>query len=371
MSKVNPLIQNCGTFIDQFLLEPANLYMRSISAVYLLTLLPLFTVAQGFSPAGERGPEYPVRAFLNKFSINLSSGYGHTFYEHTLDNYSYVATPGNGFITGMTNLSEGDTLSGVDQWHFNPVQNQFTVDSFRMVSPDSSSLLMNGGGNTIPLHLSVYYNLYRFRIGGGAGLAWHQTRTLSPYDFGEPPIQTTSAFRYRYYLLLGYSAYEYLNYAFAADVRVGRNVPGNNFNKAITQQTFFVNVGISVEKVVSEYFRLFVRPSWEFRNYSLGATGFSPALNVNDAMLTVQFGVSINYPDLPRSPIKSDKTQLKHYVSDPKTGMKRKVRGQPFWKKQNPKVGELYPELKKTKFNKRERRKNKAARKAREKKKKK
>lgn len=345
--------------------------MHRIFAVCVLSLLPLSAAAQGFNPEGRRQSEYPVRAFLNKFSVNLGSGYGHTFYNHTLNNYAYVATPGNGFITGMANLSEGDTVSGIDQWHFNPVQNQFAVDSFRMVAADSGSLFMNGGGHTIPLQVSIYYNLYRFRIGGGAGLAWHQTRTLSPDNFEEPPIQTTSAFRYRYYLLFGYSAYEYLNYAFAADVRVGRNVFGNNFNKAITQQSFFVNFGVSLEKVVSEYFRLFVRPSWEFRNYNLEATGFSPALNVNDAQLTVQFGVSINYPDLPRSPIKSDKTQLKHYVTDPKTGMKREVRGQPFWKKQNPKVGELYPELKKTKRNKRERRKNKAARKARKKKKKK
>jgi hypothetical protein len=54
----------------------------------------------------------------------------------------------------------------------------------------------------------------------------------------------------------------------------------------------------------------------------------------------LQFGITIKIPEIPRSPIEADHVQLKHVITDPATGRLMEVRGQPFWKKQNPKVGE-------------------------------
>ena len=43
-------------------------------------------------------------------------------------------------------------------------------------------------------------------------------------------------------------------------------------------------------------------------------------------------------PEVKRCPVKSCKTQLKHVHGG------REFRGQAFYKEQNPKIGELYPE---------------------------
>ena len=57
-----------------------------------------------------------------------------------------------------------------------------------------------------------------------------------------------------------------------------------------------------------------------------------------------QVGVSINIPEIPRSPMKSDHIQLKHVLSDDE-GRLKEFRGQPIWKVQNPKVGQNHRRL--------------------------
>jgi hypothetical protein len=150
--------------------------------------------------------------------------------------------------------------------------------------------------------------------------------------------------------LLGYSFYEYYDNAFAVDVRVGVIKMGSGFDQTVTTSSPFINVGVSLEKVFSEYFRVYLRPAYEFKNFNtVLPDGPTTVIDHGNSSVFLTLGVSINYPDLPRSPIKADKTQMKHYVTDPKTGVRREVRGQPFWRKQDPKIGELYPELVKSK----------------------
>ena len=48
----------------------------------------------------------------------------------------------------------------------------------------------------------------------------------------------------------------------------------------------------------------------------------------------------MNIPELRRSPIKADHVQLKHVITHPRNGRLEEVRGQPLWKKQNPKIGQ-------------------------------
>ena len=54
----------------------------------------------------------------------------------------------------------------------------------------------------------------------------------------------------------------------------------------------------------------------------------------------IQVGISINIPELRRSPLAADHVQLKHVITDPKKGRLEEVRGQVLWKEQNPKMGQ-------------------------------
>ena len=55
--------------------------------------------------------------------------------------------------------------------------------------------------------------------------------------------------------------------------------------------------------------------------------------------------MSINIPELRRSPFEADHVQLKHVITDPKNGRLEEVRGQVLWKKQNPKMGQNHRRL--------------------------
>ena len=325
-----------------------------LSLAFLLILTGLSAYGQGFDPGGERRrPSYPFRAFLNKFSINLSSGYGHTFYRHDLTGYNYVRNAEGSFITPEL---PGGSVAGYRNWFNEATPGVFTLggdaDTYKVVPglpPDSSNLRLKSGGYSIPVNLAIYYNLFRVRLGGGVMVDFHRARQPEPDNFlttfPEPSrIRSTML---RYYFLLGYSAYEYYDNAIGVDVRVGSINMGKGFDQSVIETGPTINVGVTLEKVFSEYFRVYLRPAYEFKRYTLNLPDATTIDHRNSAFF-VTLGVSINYPEMPRSPIKNDKTQMRHYVSDGH-GNKKEFRGQPFWKKQDPKIGELYPELIKSK----------------------
>ena len=99
-----------------------------------------------------------------------------------------------------------------------------------------------------------------------------------------------------------------------------------------------------MEKELSEYFRVIVKPSIDIKNYKVSVPGGSE-IRHGHPTLFLQVGVSINIPEIPRSPISNDHIQLKHVITDPKTGRLIEVRGQPITKWQNPKVGQNHRKL--------------------------
>ncbi len=310
--------------------------------------------AQGFDPGGldDRHP-YPFRAFLNKFSLNLSSGYTRTFYRHDFTDFAYLRNQQGSFLINADDALEGSVVNGLNNW-FSGVSTANAIPlngDYRMVRFDSTDSPLRSVGYGIPINLSLYFNIFRLRLGGGASMEFSTANVPEPKDFLSPyadPEQIKSRMT-RYYFLLGYSVYEYYDLAFGVDIRAGKVNRGSGFDDFYIQSNPFFNIGVTLEKVYSEYFRVYLRPSYEFKSYviSLPEAAAQPELTINDNAFQVTLGLSINYPDLPRSPIPNDNTQMKHYVSDSK-GNRMLVRGQPLWKKQDPKVGELYPELRKS-----------------------
>ncbi|MGB3779767.1 MAG: hypothetical protein WA960_15505 [Tunicatimonas sp.] len=309
---------------------------------------PKLGIQTGYDPGVKQRPSYPFRAFLNRFSVNLSTGYGRTFYRHDLSGYNYVRNAQGSYITpGLT----GGNLIGYSNW-FNAATPATVAlggdeESYKLVPANDGEIAMASGGYSIPVNLAIYFNLFRLRLGGGAMIDFHRANVPEPDNFLTtfPEPDPVGARMFRYYGLLGYSVWEYYDNAIGVDVRVGKINMGRNF--AAADATPFVNVGVTLEKVFSEYFRVYLRPAYEYKRYALNLPDATTVNHRNSAFF-LTLGVSINYPDLPRSPIKNDRTQMRHYVSDSQ-GNKKEFRGQPFWRKQDPKIGELYPHLQKTK----------------------
>lgn len=247
-------------------------------------------------PVGDRGPfrnrrfnpNYGLRSILNKFTFTPTLGYSRTFYREK-------------------------------------------VESTEMAGD------FNGWG--IPVSGTLNFHINRFRIGGGAGIEFHSFKD-EQIGIDNGIINDKKTMFTKFYGNIGAEVYQYWNYMLVPEIQVGSMKLGKGFNTDSLSNGMFVNLGVSVEKVLSEYFRLIIKPSYELR--SLEKSGSEPA-DYNMNAFTIKFGVSIRYPDLPRCPLKACHTQIKHIHYG------NEYRGQPLPIKQNRKYGELNPVLKKYK----------------------
>lgn len=315
----------------------------------------------------------PIRVFVNKFSWTLTSGYGATNYKHSLQGYTFYqdltnqyisansADGSNGIYQGFENWFNGPTLgtavSIADQTNVpfprlnDPVNNPFLANNQLLLDADSIGLEFSGVSNTIPLLASLHFDLQKFRIGLGVQFEYVSVSALKPNvreDIIRPYVPNfNSTFNTKIFGLLGYKFHEYWDYSFVAELQVGRINAGRQFNTDALGigQNLFVNLGVSIEKNLSEYFRVIVRPSYDFRNYTINIPSDVPTSIQHDYnMFAIQIGISINIPEIPRSPYQSDHVQLKHVITAP-DGQLKEVRGQPMWKVQNPKVGQNHRRL--------------------------
>ncbi|UXX78632.1 hypothetical protein N7E81_14820 [Reichenbachiella carrageenanivorans] len=318
----------------------------------------------------------PVRAVLNQFSITFSTGYNATTYSHDLSGYYYLQTDTEQFITPDTGQPLGASFPAYRNWLndptladtiivndiydvpysplANPVGNPELNQGLSTYNADSLNLGFKGKGWGIPINLGIRYNYQNFRIGLGMSLEFHTIKSLSPTvsDMGirnyEPNFK--KAVYFSYFLNLGYKFYDFWDYSFAAELELGKNKMGKNFNSSLMSQGMLVNFGISIEKNLSEYFRVIVKPSYDFKNYSINIPEGGGSIQHKNPAFKVNVGISITIPEIPRSPMKSDHVQLKHLYTDPQTGRVSEVRGQPIWKHQNPKVGQNHRKLWRYKF---------------------
>ncbi len=287
----------------------------------------------------------PLRAFLNKFSLNTSLGYGRTFYSHNV-NSDVLETPDKLIMLGEYTLTGNDLeYTGLVDWlnaptvvAGNAVIGQSTGNN--ILYSDSSTIGYKGSGFNIPLNVSLQLDIDRFRIGGGIMYEFHKIKNLQPSGQGIYPYVPNfgSTFMFRYYFMAGARVYHFMGWDYNVDIQIGKVKYGNQYDKSALQNGIYFNLGIPIEYELSEYFWIVVRPSFDFKNYtmSISQNDGSAGFQYNQPALYLNFGVRMKLPEVKRCPIKSCKTQLKHVHGG------REFRGQSFFKRQNPKIGELY-----------------------------
>ncbi len=314
----------------------------------------------------------PFRLIFNKFSWTVSTGYGVTNYKHDLEGFYFFQDPNVQQVLFNTN-ELGPEFQGYENWMSDPVQgssiilhdlydvpydylenpvnNPLLKNKQFLLNTDTSALSFASLASTIPIQASLHFDIKKvFRVGIGFQYERHSMRALKPSIYEsqirplEPDFKSTSYTKI--YGILGYQFYEFWDYTFVAELFLGRAKPGReiNTNAVGIGQNFFANIGVNIEYNLSEYVRVIVRPGLDFKQYTVNFPDASSIRHKNNAFI-INAGISINFPEIPRSPIASDHVQLKHVITDPKRGQLIEVRGQPIWKKQNPKVGENHRKL--------------------------
>ncbi|MEJ0033634.1 MAG: hypothetical protein WDO15_26335 [Bacteroidota bacterium] len=314
-------------------------------------LVPLIAVGQD-----DEKPAFPletiyakrkpwgVRKILKNFRFSLSTGYGHTFMSHKLDGYGIIQAK-NASPEIFLNTNPSIRYSN---WVNRGVQDSTSsvpVDAFK-VSSDSAKLRYKGAAWNIPLNAMIHYEfLQRYRIGIGYSYEYMNIGAMKPTTFKDKlaNFQPTpkAGFMSKFYGMAGISFYRIDNFLFTGDIQAGTFKPGKNYDLSQIKKGLYVNAGVTIEREFSEYLKAFLRPSFEFKNYTINLPNSDKPLPHYMNAFYVNIGLTYAIPDLPKCFHPECHSQMNHVHGD----REYRSRMHRIWKKQNPLYGENNPKL--------------------------
>ncbi len=304
-------------------------------------------------------------AFLSQFTLGVSTGYGATFYSHNLKGFGiYQPANGNGVFLFDQAFIDRDTLPSVYNNWVNNVQGfsglLIPVDSLSSpiitngipvfpgdlkIGSDSVKLGYKSIAHNIPFTVMVSIDVDRYRIGGGVSMELHKMSRFNPTALKNSlrsfRTDFSIAFFKKYFGFVGITTYESWQYKMIADLQFGKINRGKHFNKDLISSGLYFNFGYTIERSLSEYFKVFVRPAVEWKAYTLTVPESGLTVNHRQPTLYVQFGATIRMPVMPRCPVPGCHIQMNH-VHD---GKEYRSKVHPIWKWQDPNYGQNYPQL--------------------------
>jgi hypothetical protein len=281
-----------------------------------------------------------IRGFLSRFTFGLSTGYGKGVIKHKLEDYGILQNPDS--------LPRLQSVSDPTQFYSNWVNNATTVNT----SPSGSSFLANPSDGqigfkskvfSIPLKATIHYEfLNRYRIGGGYSYEYTHIGSFSPINFENKisgfPSPVSSIWLKHYFGMIGGSVYRYQEYVLVVDANIGGYKMGSSFSNV--KRGVYFNFGAAIERDMSEYFKLFIRPSYEIKTFKL-AMQDGPVLKHHFNSFYINIGATYRFPERRRCVLKDCHIQMNHAHGN----REYRSRRHPIYKKQNPHYGENYPVL--------------------------
>ncbi len=283
-----------------------------------------------------------LRSLFSKVYIGLSTGYGSTPFRHRLNGFGIVQQ-----TDSLPLIFDKDNLGVRYSNWTNNVQgsnNPLAPGSF-MVSSDTAKIGFRNKTLNIPLKGTLHVVFDRYRIGGGYSIEYTILGRFTPTSYtsniSDYSLQKSSIFLKHYFGMIGAMVYRYNDYALVVDANIGGYRLGKSFAKALMKKSIYVNLGVTAEREFSEYFRVFIRPSYEIKSYKLTIPETTQTLKHRIDGFYVNLGVTYRLPELRRCFLKSCHAQINHAHGN----REYRSRRHPIHKKQNPHYGENYPVL--------------------------
>jgi hypothetical protein len=289
----------------------------------------------------ERQKASPFRYLLSKLTFGLSTGYGYTNFNHKLAGFDIRQRQGK--VPEI--MTSGNTASPYANWVNDIAIDSTTAPTNFTVSSDTANLGFKSSTFTIPLKATVHIEFDRFRIGGGYSYDFTHIGKFKPISYADKidafRLDKQSFFMKHYFAMVGAKVYRYYEYMLVIDANIGGYKLGKQFNTAVIQKGFYFNIGATVEREMSEYFRLFVRPSYEIKGYKLALPESGGVIPHRLNTFFVNFGATYRLPELRRCFLKDCHAQINHAHGN----REYRSRRHPIYKKQNPHYGENFPTL--------------------------
>jgi hypothetical protein len=282
-----------------------------------------------------------LRALLSKLYFSFGTGYASTPLHHKLDGFGILQQPDSLPLI----FNNGNTGARYSNWTTDIVSSDhpLTPSPF-MVSSDTARIGFRSRVFSIPLKASVHVEFDRYRVGAGYSLDYTRIGEFVPISYGDNissyELERSNMFVKHYFLMLGAMVYRYYEYALVVDANIGGYGLGKEFVGSINK-SMYVNIGAQAEREFSEYFRVYVRPSYEFKSYKLNIPETSQSVQHRLDGFYFNVGVTYRIPELRRCFLRTCHAQINHAHGN----REYRSRRHPIWKKQNPHYGENYPEL--------------------------
>lgn len=281
-----------------------------------------------------------LRRLLSKLTFGLSTGYGNSTLKHEFEDFQLLQNPGSAPVIFLPSSTNGFT-----NWLNKAESDPLAPVSGPVFDSDDEEIGFRAKGLHIPLRATVHVEFDRYRIGGGYSFEYTNIGDFKPLTHGdeignfEPDLK--GFFLKKYFGSFGASFYRYEEYLFVADLNLGGYKLGKQFDNSLIDRGLFLNVGVAIEREMSEYFRLFVRPSYEVKSFTLSVPETAASIQHKFNAFYVNVGATYRIPELRRCFIKKCRAQITHAHGN----REYRSRVHPIYKKQNPHYGENYPEL--------------------------
>lgn len=281
-----------------------------------------------------------LRYLLSKLHFGFSTGYGSTAFKHDLAGFGILQDAGR-----QPEIFSGDTSRRFANWINDVAPSSRTTPGDFLVRSDTAAIGFRSGTFTIPLKGTVHLEFGRYRIGGGYSFDYTRVGQFKPVSYRSEinpyRISKQGFFMKHYFGMIGAEVYRYYEYLLVVDANIGGYKLGKQFNMGLIQKSLYFNLGVAVEREFSEYFRLFVRPSYELKGYKLSVPESGQQIAHKMNAFFVNVGATYRIPELRRCFIKDCHAQINHAHGN----REYRSRRHPFYKKQDPHYGENYPNL--------------------------
>jgi hypothetical protein len=285
----------------------------------------------------------PIRSVLKNIRFGASLGYGQTFFNHKLDGYGIFQRPG---YAPRIFVADPTISTRYSNWVNDMVTDTLSIKPGNfLVKSDTAKLGFKGKALNIPLKLTAHYEFERYRIGGGYSWEFMSIGDFNSISYKDQIAsfrpQGATGLMKKYFAVIGVSFFRLGDFLFTADANVGGYKLGKNFNYSLIKKGVYANIGVTVEKDFSEYLRVFVRPSFEIKNYSISIPESAKTISHSINAYYVNIGLSYSIPQLPRCYNNNCHVQMNHAHGD----REYRSRMHKFWKWQNPNYGQNNPTL--------------------------
>jgi hypothetical protein len=281
-----------------------------------------------------------LRKILSKVTFGLSTGYGSTTFKHELSGFGILQNPDS-----LPKLFQPSSVSsGYSNWYneVNPSGNTLQTGAFR-VNSDTASIGFKSKSFNIPIRATLHIEFDRYRIGGGYSFEYTRVGDFKPLSYGDRinnfSPEVSNFFLKKYFLSFGGAVYRYYEYLLIIDANIGGYKLGKDFDAGSIKKGVFMNLGVTVERELSEYFKLFIRPSYEIKSYKLNFAESGQSITHKFNAFYVNVGATYRIPELRRCFLKTCKAQMNHAHGN----REYRSRVHPIYKKQNPHYGENHP----------------------------